>query len=251
MRTSFHLPSVACLVIAAVSIVGCGDPAQPVTTDVQADHGHKHTGHRDHEDGHEHGAHGTHSHSHRHGEPLHGGRVVTIGHTHHGKGETHFHAEVMPVVGDTVRFHLLTESEDGESIDLPIEQKEISALISIKSRETKTFERPFVAVGDGEQSAEFELTIPKQLTEGQSFSVVVPKITLGGHRQNFSFVASRPEDSHGDKADESPQEAQGEPVSTETPAGEAEAPGPSTKEGAEPAADGEESDPVPGEPGDE
>ena len=97
----------------------------------------------------------------------------------------------MPLVDDVIRFHLLTESDDGKSKDYGITAKEIDALISISDKESGGHEVSFVAAGEGEKASEFTLTIPDGLSEGESFSVVIPKLTLGGHRQNFSFSVSR------------------------------------------------------------
>ena len=194
-------------------IAGCtnSDSATaPVTTemteDFDHDHTHQHSDHADHEHHHDDGfqgehAHG-HSHSHRHGEPLHGGRIVSIGHTHHGKGATHFHAEVMPIVEDTIRFHLLTESDEGKSIDLAIEQTEIPGIISIKSAESVSVDCVFKGTGDGDESSEFFLKIPERLTRGEAFSVVIPKLTVRGHRQNFSFTAKRSDHGHSHEHDD-------------------------------------------------
>ena len=55
--------------------------------------------------------------------------------THHKDGATHFHAEVMPLVDDVIRFYLLTESDDGESVDYSTQDKEIPALMSVKGKE--------------------------------------------------------------------------------------------------------------------
>ena len=195
MKTSATSMAIAVLAFC----IGCSDEDTSVTpemhTDFSHDHKHQHAGHDGHEHTHKDGFKGTHSHghshSHRHGEPLHGGRIVSIGHTHHKSGATHFHAEVMPLVDGVIRFHLLTESDDGKSKDYGITAKEIDALISISDKESGGHEVSFVAAGEGEKASEFTLTIPDGLSEGESFSVVIPKLTLGGHRQNFSFSVSR------------------------------------------------------------
>lgn len=179
--------------------IGCSDQDTSITTDMHDDfdheHKHQHSANDDHE--HEHrdqfeGSHSHgHSHSHRHGEPLHGGQIVSIGHTHHQKGATHFHAEILPINDDTIRFHLLSETEDGKSADYPIPDKQITAIVSIKGKAASGGDLAFFAAGDGDTSAEFALAIPQQLTDGHSFSVVIPKLKLNGHRQNFSFTATR------------------------------------------------------------
>ena len=188
------------LMISALLIAaGCTESDPGITPEMHEDfahdHKHQHGGDHDHEHEHGDGFTGTHSHSHshshRHGEPLHGGRIVSIGHTHHKDGATHFHAEVMPLVDNVIRFHLLTESDAGESVDYTIEDKEIPALVSVKDKESVSEEASFTPATEGDESSEFMLSLPESLAEGEAFSVVIPKVTLGGQRQNFSFSAYR------------------------------------------------------------
>ena len=193
--------STACLIVTAFLCVSCAEREKSggLTSDMHSDsshtHRHQHGHGSDHEHDHKDGFKGSHSHqhkhSHRHGEPLHGGRIVSIGHTHHKGGATHFHAEVMPLVDGVIRFHLLTESDEGESKDYAVSDDEIPALISIKDRESSGVEASFVPAVGEEESSEFRLLIPDKVAEGQAFSVVIPKVRLGGHRQNFSFSVSR------------------------------------------------------------
>lgn len=209
-----HVPgifSMCSLLFLAALIAGCAEPATPpvtteMTEDFDHDHTHQHSDHADHEHHHDDGFHGEHahghSHSHRHGEPLHGGRIVSIGHTHHGEGASHFHAEVMPIEDDTIRFHLLTESDEGKSIDLAIKQTEIPGIISIRSAESVSVDCIFKGAGEDGESSEFSLEIPDRLAKGESFSVVIPKLTVGGHRQNFSFTAKRSGHGHSHKHDD-------------------------------------------------
>ena len=193
---------------------GCSSDSDAITTDMHEDfdhdHKHQHTGDDDHEHEHKDGFRGAHSHDHshghRHGDPLHGGRVVSVGHTHHKDEVAHFHAEVMPVTDNTICFHILTETEDGVSSDHAIDVMEIPAIISVKNQESNSAECVFKGVGAGKAASEFKLQIPERLAEGDSFSVVVPKVKLGGIRQNFSFTVSRTaaEVSDGPASDESP-----------------------------------------------
>ena len=157
------LPSVLTLTLMLLFLAGCTEPqsdSEPaVTTEMHEDfdhhHPHQHGTHHDHEHEHGDGFEGTHSHDHshghRHGSPLHGGRVVSIGHSHHKDGETHFHAEVMPVADDLISFHILTEDESGESVDAQVDAKEITGLISVKGDESAGHEVTFrVTADDGE-----------------------------------------------------------------------------------------------------
>ena len=186
--------------LAIASIVACAgctestpDVTPEVHTDSSNDHEHHHGGEHDH--GHGDGLAGTHSHDHSHnrslGKPLHGGRIVPIGHAHHKGGVTHFHAEVMPLVDDVIRLYLLTESDDGESVGYSTEDKEIPALVSVQAKGSLSKEVSFESKAGSDDSAEFILAIPESLAGGRAFSVVIPKITLGGQRQNFSFSISR------------------------------------------------------------
>ena len=198
------LPSVLTLTLMLLFLAGCTEPqsdSEPaVTTEMHEDfdhhHPHQHGTHHDHEHEHGDGFEGTHSHDHshghRHGSPLHGGRVVSIGHSHHKDGETHFHAEVMPVAGDSISFHILTEDESGESVDAPVEAKEITGLISVKGEESAGHEVTFQNTDDDGEASGFTATLPEKLVHGQAYSVVIPKVILAGQRQNFSFTASRP-----------------------------------------------------------
>jgi len=194
--------SVLTMTLMFLFIAGCTEPesnSEPaVTTEMHEDfdhkHPHQHGTHHDHE--HDHGddfegthSHG-HSHGHRHGSPLHGGRVVSIGHSHHKDGETHFHAEVMPVTGDSISFHILTEDESGKSVDAPVDAKEITGLISVKSETSAGHEVTFRITNDGEAS-EFTATLPEEVVHGEAYSVVIPKVVLAGQRQNFSFTVTR------------------------------------------------------------
>ena len=85
-------------IASVVACTGCTESTPDVTpemhTDSSNDDEHDHGGEHDH--GHGDGLAGTHSHDHSHnrslGKPLHGGRIVPIGHAHHKGGVTHFHA---------------------------------------------------------------------------------------------------------------------------------------------------------------
>lgn len=213
MISSQIFSSVLTITLMLWFIAGCtesqsnSEPA--VTTEMHEDfdhhHPHQHGTHHDHEHEHGDGFEGTHSHGHshghRHGSPLHGGRTVSIGHSHHKDGETHFHAEVMPVADDLISFHILTEDESGESVDAQVDAKEITGLISVKGDESAGHEVTFrVTADDGEVSV-FTVTLPEELDHGEAYLVVIPKVVLDGQRQNFSFTASRPNQQEPRKTD--------------------------------------------------
>lgn len=203
-------------------IVGCNQqvsssaPTPAITTDLREDldHDHRHTHGPGHEHEHEHEeefagshAHG-HTHGHRHGEPVHGGRTVSIGHTHHRDGETHYHAEVLPIEDDSIRFFLLTESDDGEPQVAEVEGAEISAYVADLDKESSnSYEVTFAQGEAGGENSQVPYTakIPEGFSESNRLSIVVPKIRLGSERLNFSFTATRGETddpSHGDDHDE-------------------------------------------------
>ena len=197
------------LLLAVVSCFGCSDPNAGVVTDMREDfeheHKHQHSDHDDHEHTHADDIQGTHSHQHthghRHGEPLFGGRLISIGHAHHADGATHFHAEVMPLRDDTIRIHVLTDSDSGGLEALPIMATELTALVGVKDQESMSSECSFKAVGDEQPASEFLLVIPESIADATSYSVVVPKIEIDGQRQNFSFQVRRSQDDHEPAAD--------------------------------------------------
>ncbi|QDT99982.1 hypothetical protein [Gimesia aquarii] len=184
-----------------VLAVGCEDSGAPaVTTDMHEDfdHTHKHAHGEGSEHEHEHqdgfeGSHAhPHSHSHRHGEPLFGGKITSIGHSHHKGGEAHYHAEVMPVVDGVITFHLLTETADGKSKSYPVEEKEILSLINeVNGEPIRASELVFASKDDQSPSSTFVATIPDKFSESQKLLIVIPKITLGGERLNFSFTVDQ------------------------------------------------------------
>ncbi|MCH2211048.1 MAG: hypothetical protein MK110_07080 [Fuerstiella sp.] len=205
-----HKLFVAASVLSVLLPSGCSGPDVPVTTDMHEDFTHDHKHRHEDNDNHEHeheddiqGSHSHgHSHGHRHGQPLHGGRIVSIGHTHHKDGSTHFHAEVLPLTDNTIHCFLQTETKDGETVDYCIKEPEIEALLSIKGMEWTSHNLNFIAVNEGE-SAEFVMELPEKLANDSEFSVVIPKIELGGQRQNFGFKITRESVAEAESTDES------------------------------------------------
>ncbi|MEM7474947.1 MAG: hypothetical protein AAF483_08140 [Planctomycetota bacterium] len=204
-----------CLVLFAA---GCQEDPE-VSSDTQHDlgHQHKHIHGKGHDHEHEHdefkaGAHDhSHSHGHRHGEPLFGGEIVAIGHSHHKDGEQHFHAEVLPVADGKLTMHLLTE-EDGEGKSYPVKETEILAYMGLpEDSPTMAQEVAFKPSSESEESSEFVVEIPEYLL-GKAIEVVIPKIVLGGERLSFDFKLK------GDIATGQPSEndAAKEEASTET-----------------------------------
>lgn len=247
MKSTF--PAVALLSASLLGLTGCSDGEEPLTTDMQEDFTHDHQHQHGVGDSHEHEhdddfegshAHG-HLHGHRHGKPLHGGRVLSVGHTHHKGGATHFHVEVMPMTDDSVRFFLQTEDAAGEAIDCEIDDTEIEALISVRGMEAASKEVRFQAVTKG-MCAEFVLQLPDDLASGNEFSVIVPKLKLGGQRQNFSFKIGREAASGGPAevpAVTEPTEGEGAKSSEDAKASESPAADPDSQPSSEESADSE------------
>lgn len=180
---------------------GCEDAGtSAVTTDMHEDfdHDHQHTHGEETEHEHEHkdgfeGSHShPHSHSHRHGKPLFGGKISSIGHSHHKEGEKHYHVEVMPVVDGVITFHLLTETSEGKSKSHPVEETEIVSIINAFKGEPILASELVFASKDGKSPAStFSATIPENFSEDQKLLIVIPKIKLGGERLNFSFTVDQ------------------------------------------------------------
>ena len=106
----------------------------------------------------------------------------------------------MPLKDNSIHMHLLTELDDGTSKDFPIEDKSIQAMVSIKGKEAGAKAVDFVPVGDTGSASEYSFTIPEDLADGELFTVVVPKLTIGGQRQNFSFKIRRAVDDQAEDA---------------------------------------------------
>ena len=168
-------------ILCALLATGCnGSNAVTTNMDVDAEHHHQHDAGHDHD------------HHHRPGNPLHGGHIVTIGHSHHADGVTYYHAEVMPLVDGKVTFHLQTVNDAGNSVAMPIPASEVHAYIAQLDRETAmTTEMAFHAVGN-QPTSEFVAAVPESHINSSELSVVVPNIKLGGERQNFSFTVAVP-----------------------------------------------------------
>ncbi len=171
------------LLATGLSLVGCEQSASTVDT-ADSENGQRHQ----HGSGHAHAD--PHNHGHQHGDPIHGGRIVAIGHTHHGSKETHYHAEIMPVVSGQITFHVLTDDAKGKSQTVPVAATKIVAYVDPLDRETvQAYEVVFSSKDNGGGST-FVATIPESLQDCKRLSVVVPKIELGGERLNFSFTTS-------------------------------------------------------------
>ena len=182
------------LVLTVSLAFGCGQSEEaPVTTDMQEDfdHSHKHTHGQgfDHEHNHDdfEGSHAhPHSHGHRHGEPLYGGRIVSVGHTHHKQGETHFHTEVMPYKAGAITFHILSESSNGKLEAFGVKDTEIIGYLANADRPSASTQQ-LRFVQSKKSASEFSANVSNLVEDAQDVSVLIPKIVLGKQRFSFSF----------------------------------------------------------------
>ena len=190
------------MLAAGLILTGCEQPTSSVDAaraNNGGDHGHHHD--HDHDDHHSHDHdhddhHGqTHDHDDHHGQthdhphvhPTHGGQIVTIGHTHHGSSATHYHAEIMPLSDGKVSFHILTADAHGASQPVPVETEKIVAYAAPVDRDAGQASEIFFLATKNNDGSAWSATIPDSLKDGGRISIVVPKISLGGQRLNFSF----------------------------------------------------------------
>jgi len=121
---------------------------------------------------------------------MHGGQIVGIGHSHHGNGQTHYHAEIMPLADGKIVFHVLTDDRHGESQPADVTMEKIRAYVDPLDQDSvQAVEVAFSATKNSGGST-FTAIIPEVLQNCKRLSVIVPKIELGGERLNFSFKAS-------------------------------------------------------------
>lgn len=185
-----------------VSTLGCNQQpdttSEPITSnlDHNHDHDHKHVHgpgadhEHEHEDGHQ-GAHShLHTHGHRHGKPIHGGKIVSLGHTHHEKGSTNYHAEILPANEDQISFHVLVEDEEGKLKDFSADDEKVAGFVNVKKGNSLgaveiEFER------DKEDQSKFASAIPERFIKAEDLTVVIPKIQIGSQKLDFSFKVAR------------------------------------------------------------
>ena len=187
---SFMFAAVIRVCLLPAMMAGCTDHSQTRTAELSENstHGHQHD--------HSQGGSGDHSHSHDHSHPHResaaGGNIVSIGHTHHNDGITHFYAEVLPMEGRRIRFTVMTENDAGKLERMALTVAEIPAIIGVEERESVSQPVVFSAVDDS--NSEFAIDVPEDLLAEQSYLVVIPMIKIDGQRQNFSFRVKHPAD---------------------------------------------------------
>lgn len=180
MNLSFsHLfQAVGTWLVLIVLFTGCG----PDDSDSHHDDSHSH------EDAHDHG--------HQHGEPILGGQMVEVGHTHNPDGLLFYFAEILPSQNDSIRFHLSVEDEAGTSKPAVSKEPDIMAYVTDEEHQGEAAKEVYFKYLEESEEVSvpiFSASLPTEFEVGASFSVVIPKMTLGGERMSFSFkVKSRP-----------------------------------------------------------
>ena len=171
-------------------ITGCGNTKSDPNHETSHSHEHDHD----------------HDHDHQHSEPRFGGQMVEVGHTHNPDGLRFYFAEVLPVKDNRISFYLSVEDEAGNSSSPTIASTEFMAYVSDDESET-TVSREIIFQlrednGDSPMPL-FETQIPTNFVNSRLLSVVVPKLTLGGERLNFTFEVSNKESLQTDHANDS------------------------------------------------
>ncbi|MCG8585727.1 MAG: hypothetical protein MI757_13555 [Pirellulales bacterium] len=172
------------LIGVAIFFVGCTRSEAPVGNDerVESD-----------SDGHSHAS-DHHHHSKQSPDPLYGGQVVAIGHTHRGSDHTHYYVEVMPVVDDRLTFHVLSVNAKNEAEAFKVEAAKIDAYVDRLAENSDSAQEIVFSANHGDNGgSEFVATIPEPLRAHSKFLVVVPKVTVRGERFHFSFTTSKPD----------------------------------------------------------
>ncbi|MBM82780.1 MAG: hypothetical protein CMJ78_19640 [Planctomycetaceae bacterium] len=191
--------------ILAVSIVlgcsGCADTESSITTDMDADFTHQHKHQHDDQSAHEHhhksfsGHHKhAHDHGHRHGKPPHDGKIVSIGHSKQATKSPAFHAEILPILDNKVRFHLLIEESDGKFNNFSIDSPRLAAELGVEknSSPTRLF---FTTIDETQQGSLFELDIPSSMKDVDTLFVKLPEVKLGDDMHSFEFTILRAQES--------------------------------------------------------
>ena len=201
MNLSFsHLfQAVGTWLVLIVLFTGCG----PDDSDSHHDDSHSH----------EH----AHDHGHQHGEPILGGQMVEVGHTHNPDGLLFYFAEILPSQNDSIRFHLSVEDEAGTSKPAVSKEPDIMAYVTDEEHQGEAAKEVYFKYLEESEEVSvpiFSASLPMEFEVGVPFSVVIPKMTLGGERMSFSFkVKSSSEPDSG-------ASSQSEASSSEEPGGE-------------------------------
>jgi len=197
MSKNSHNPLLMLAVSILITCSSCADIESPITTDMHADFSHQHKHQHDDQSAHEHrhekfnGEHKhNHNHGHRHGKPPHDGKIVSIGHSEHGTESSAFHAEILPVTDNKIRFNLLIEKSDGEYNDLAVNSSRLAAELRTKENSSATH-LFFTTIDDTQAGAAFELSIPSSMKDANTLFVKLPKVKFGDDMHSFNFAISR------------------------------------------------------------
>jgi len=139
-----------------------------------------------------------HGHDHHHSEARFGGQMVEVGHTHNPEGLQFYFAEILPLKENTISFHLSVEDEDSNTNSPTITGTEVLAYVSDPEFETTVSREITFELQETNSAAPATLlsaTIPEIFVNSQRLSIVIPKLTLGGERLNFTFGVSTADDS--------------------------------------------------------
>tara|TARA_Y100000814_G_scaffold117155_2_gene83817 strand:- start:86 stop:541 length:456 start_codon:yes stop_codon:yes gene_type:complete len=116
--------------------------------------------------------------------------MVEVGHAHNPNGLLFYFAEILPGQDDSIRFYLSVEDEAGTSKPAVSKEPEILAYFTDEEHlGGAAREVYFKYLEESEEISVpiFSASLPTEFEVGGSFSVVIPKMTLGGERMSFSF----------------------------------------------------------------
>jgi|GEM_PF-1047275 len=174
-----------------------------------------------------------HNHGHHHSEPLFGGQLVEIGHTHKRDGIAFYFAEILPEQNNTIRLYISVERKNEKPKPAAIEASTVAAYAA-DAANASMFSKEVVLTRDAEMAdipaVLLSGPIPADLLHKDQISLVVPKIILGGERLSFSLSISRtptrndhldtipPPDNHEAESDsQTPQPSTADPNDNDLP----------------------------------
>ena len=211
------------VLVATVTLAGCQPEAVSTTespaivSDADHEHGHPHVhgdavahdhDHDDFSGSHSH----DHEHPHRHGDD--GEELVSIGHTHHDRGVTDYHARIGPRTDDRLVVTLLVDEGGSDLKPLQDGPASFDAIIG-SDRNTGLTSRTtsFQPIADG--AGQYAASLGNVDLSGDLILVVVPAIELGGERLDFSFPlpaakTGHPDDGTGDGSGDGSDDGSGD-----------------------------------------
>ena len=142
---------------------------------------------------HSHDAEHSHNHDHDNNGPRFGGHIVDVGHAHNPDGLVFFFAEILPVKENSIRLYISVENENGEAKPAILEDSSVMAYVYDSDSDTSSSKEVAFTLKEKQGDIPVALltsVIPTILHNSGQLSVIVPKITLGGERLNFTFNVS-------------------------------------------------------------